>query len=133
MDNRTLFRSVVADIAKMLRIKRIWPGEFNANVAVFNGTSQIDVNQARQLIDNISNITPRVQGVQYGTFDVSLKYHVSGSYNETDKCDAAFFEAIGSFTYEQQSYIVAVTYVDVSFMNTEAAATAMIVIYPASE
>ena len=133
MDNRTLFRSVVADIAKMLRIKRIWPGEFNNEVAVFNGMSQLDVNQARQLIDNIANITPRAQGVQYGAFDVSLKYRVSGSYNETDTSNAAFFEAIGSFTYEQQSYIVAVTYVDVSFMGADTTATAMIVIYPVSE
>ena len=131
MENKVLFKSVVADIARLLRIRRIWPGEFNNELAVYNGVSQMEVNQARQALAQFDSVTPRMQGVQYNSFDVSLKYHVNGKVGEGESSDAAFFEAIGSFTFDQKTYIIAVSFVDVSFTNLETQATAMIVVYPA--
>ena len=132
MDNKILYRSVIADIAKTLKIRRVWPGEFKEQYAVYNGTSQIGVMQARQLIDSFAdNVTPRLQGVQFGEFSVSQKYQVQGRVGENETSSAQFFEAVGSFTFEQNSYIVTISYVDVTFLKQDAVATAMIVIYPA--
>lgn len=130
MENKTLFKSVVADIARALRIKRVWPGEFNNDHAVYNGVSLTTVDQARQILSQFNSTPSRKEGVVYGEFELSLKYRTNGSIGEGETSEAAFFEALGSFTFEQQTFVVAVTYVDVAFMEQDATATAMIVVYP---
>lgn len=132
MDNRQLFRSVVADLARSLKIRRVWPGDFSETHAFYCGASVVDCAQARQVIDNFHNTTPRIQGVQYGQFNVSLKYKVDGKYNENETNEIAFFEGVGSFTFEQQTFVIAISFVDISGAAfADAPSTTQITIFPA--